>query len=157
LNWESVIHLDSVLAVPLDRDGNVYLIRQYRAQLGRETLEAIGGGVEPGVAPAEAMQHELREEAGIEATLIFLGQGELGAATTRCHQHLYLAAVERVSEHEREPFERLTVRGIERMPLEQAVELARYGRILDVSSRLAILLAAEYLRQHGQLVDAGRV
>src|SRR5690349_19846931 len=61
--WESIVHRDSVLALPIDRERQVYLIRQFRPQVARETLEVIGGGLEDGDTPAEGMARELREEA----------------------------------------------------------------------------------------------
>ncbi|MCC6173764.1 MAG: NUDIX hydrolase [Chloroflexi bacterium] len=146
--WESVVHGDLVLALPIDRDGAVYLLRQYRPQLERDGLEAIGGGRDGAPTPEEAMHRELREEAGITAALVSLGTAELGAATARCHEHLYLALVQEIGEPALEPFEQITIRGLERVPLAEAVRLAMSGAIVDVNSRLVVLMANEHLRTH---------
>lgn len=149
VDWESIVQRDSVLALPIDAEGQVYLVRQFRPQLGVETLEVVGGGVDDGHTPAEAMARELAEEAGILARLISLGDGELGVSTIRCHEHFYLAAIERFMEPDREPFEQLTMVGVERVSLEQAVDLVVTGQVRDVNSRVTILLAAEHVRRHG--------
>lgn len=149
LAWQSVVHRDSVLALPIDRDGQVYLVRQYRAQLGGETLEVVGGGVDDGHTPEEAMLRELAEEAGITATLLALGSGELGVSTVRCHEHFFLAVVEGIGAPRLEPYEQLTMRGVERMPLAHAVDRVMDGTVRDVNSRATILMGAEYVRRHG--------
>lgn len=151
--WESIVHRDSVLALPIDQERQVYLIRQFRPQVGRETLEVIGGGLAPGDTPAEGIRRELLEEAGIEARLISLGTADLGTATVRCREHLFLAVVEKLGEANPEPFELLTMRGLERMPLDRAIDLVLDGTIHDANSRMTILMAAEHIRRHG-LADA---
>jgi 8-oxo-dGTP pyrophosphatase MutT (NUDIX family) len=145
LPWVSVVHIDAVLALPVDAEGFAYLVEQYRPQLGRRTIEAVGGGREPSLSPDEAMRRELLEEAGVAAALVPLGTAELGASTIRCRLHLFLARVERVSEPEPEPFERMTGHRRLRVPFDEAVAMALDGRIQDASSRLAILLAREHL------------
>lgn len=149
VSWQSVVFREAVLALPIDREGQVYLVRQFRAQLGGETLEVVGGGLEDGHTPAEAIRRELAEEAGIEAALIPLGAAELGVSTARCRQHLFLAVVERIGAPALEPFEEITIRGVERMPLSRAVDLVMDGTIRDVTSRTTILMAAEHVRRHG--------
>jgi len=147
--WESVVHVDAVLALPIDADGGVYLVEQYRPQLGQRTVEVVGGGREHSMTPEEAMHRELLEEAGIVATLRSLGTAQLGASTIRCRAHLFLAHVEHVQPPEPEPFERLMGHRVLHMPLAEAVELAMGGAMVDSTSRLLVLLAAEHVRRSG--------
>lgn len=147
--WESVVYRESVHAVPIDAERHVFLVRQYRPQLRRETLEVVGGGVDGAHTPVEAIHAELIEEAGLTARLIPLGTSQLGVSTVRCQVHFYLAAIESVGARELEPFEAWTMGSLERVPLEQAVELVLAGEVIDVNSRLAIMLAAEHVRRHG--------
>ena len=145
--WESVIFVDSVLALPIDADGAVYLVEQYRPQLGRRTVEVVGGGRDPDLTPDEAMRRELLEEAGIVASLVSLGTAELGASALRCRAHLFLAWVEQLGAPDPEPFERLVGHRIRHATLAEAVDLVMDGTIRDAGSRLLILMAAEHLRR----------
>ena len=147
--WESVVYRETVHAVPIDHDGHVFLVRQYRPQLRRETLEVVGGGVDGDHTPEQAIHAELLEEAGLTGRLISLGESQLGVSTVRCRVHFFLAEVETIGVRELEPFEQLTMGGLERVSLEQAVEMVVAGQIIDVNSRLAIMLAAEHVRRHG--------
>ena len=151
--WESVVCVDAVLALPIDGDGTVYLVEQYRPQLGRRTVEVVGGGRDPDLTPEEAMRGELLEEAGIQARLVSLGTAELGASAVRCRVHLFLAHVEQVGTPEPEPFERLVGHRVRRATLAEAVDAALDGTIQDAASRLLILMAAEQLWRAGARSD----
>jgi 8-oxo-dGTP pyrophosphatase MutT (NUDIX family) len=60
--------------VPVTKDGNVVLVRQYRHGVGRPTLEIPGGLVDEGENPARAALRECLEETGYRArTAISLG------------------------------------------------------------------------------------
>ena len=45
---EIVEHVDVVHILPVNDDGNLLLVRQYRAAAGMELLETPAGGIEPG-------------------------------------------------------------------------------------------------------------
>ena len=58
----SVRHGPSVVVIPLERDGRVVLIRQYRHTIGREIWELPAGRVDPGEAAEAAAIRECEEE-----------------------------------------------------------------------------------------------
>ena len=64
---EIVEHAEVVHILPVDDDGNLLLVRQYRAAAGKELLETPAGGIEPGENVEAAAQRELREETGYRA------------------------------------------------------------------------------------------
>ena len=68
---EIVIAPNSVSVVPVDEDGNVYLVRQYRKPPERLLLEVVAGGVDEGESAEEAAR--LCQEAkrrGVERIIV---------------------------------------------------------------------------------------
>ena len=65
---EVAVHMGASAVVPVDEEGNVYLVRQFRAPLEKVTLEIPAGKLDhPGENRLEAAQRELREETGFSA------------------------------------------------------------------------------------------
>ena len=61
---EVVRHSPSVVLIPVEDDGRVVLIRQYRAPLAREMWEFPAGRVDDGESPDDAARRECEEEIG---------------------------------------------------------------------------------------------
>ncbi len=137
-----------VSVLPVDADGTVTLILQFRYALGRESLEAVSGAVDGDEPPLEAAQREAREEAGIEAEeWTDLGAVDLDTSIVHCPTQLFLARALSFTETEREGTEEMrTVR----IPLAEAVRRVMQGEITHGPSCVLILKAARYLREHGQ-------
>lgn len=65
-----VRHPGAVGIVALDDFGHIALVRQWRAALGRVTVEIPAGKLDPGEDPLECATRELREETGYTANKI---------------------------------------------------------------------------------------
>jgi ADP-ribose pyrophosphatase len=61
---EIVEHGDAVAVVPIDKDGNILLVKQYRTAAGKDLLEIPAGGIEQGENPLDTVKRELQEEIG---------------------------------------------------------------------------------------------
>jgi len=61
---EIVRHSPSVVIVPIETDGRLVIIKQYRAPLDRKTWEFPAGRVEPGESAEDAVRRECEEEIG---------------------------------------------------------------------------------------------
>jgi ADP-ribose pyrophosphatase len=59
-----VRHAPSVVLIPVEDDGRVVLVRQFRASVARELWELPAGGLQPGETPEEAAARECEEEIG---------------------------------------------------------------------------------------------
>ena len=59
-----VRHSPSVVLIPIEADGRVVLIRQFRAPLDREIWEFPAGRVDPGESAEAAARRECEEEIG---------------------------------------------------------------------------------------------
>lgn len=62
-----VRHPGAVAIVALTDEGQICLVRQYRASIDRVTVEIPAGKLEPGEDPLECARRELLEETGMEA------------------------------------------------------------------------------------------
>ena len=63
-----VRHPGAALAVPITKNGNVIILRQYRFAISRRILEFPAGTLEQGEAPIDSIQRELTEESGYQAS-----------------------------------------------------------------------------------------
>lgn len=128
-----------VTVLPVDQDENVYLTRQFRFGLGRESLEAIAGGLDGEEPPLEAAQREAREELGIVAgDWIDLGVIEIDTSIVRSPGYLFLARDLDFTEPEQDGTERIrTVK----ISLEEAVRKVMAGEIVHAPSAVIILKA----------------
>lgn len=147
---EVVEHPDAVAVVPVEADGQVVLLRQYRHPVGLSPLELPAGKLDTdGEAPAEAARRELAEEVGLGAgTLTRLVTFHNSSGWTDEATTVYLAtdlqrvdAPEGFTAHAEE-----AAMEVVRMPLAEAAERARRGELTDAKTLIGLLLAAERLR-----------
>jgi 8-oxo-dGTP pyrophosphatase MutT (NUDIX family) len=119
---------DWINVIPLDADGRVIFVRQFRVGVCDLTLEIPGGVCEPGEAPRAAAERELLEETGHAAReLVALGWVHPNPALqgNRCFSFLARDVV-RVGPAQPDPDEILE---IARFPLEDVPRLIREGQI----------------------------
>ena len=64
---EIVEHPGAAAIVPLDRDGHVQFVGQYRDAVSQQMLEIPAGKLKPGEDPRECALRELEEELGVTA------------------------------------------------------------------------------------------
>jgi ADP-ribose pyrophosphatase len=140
---EIIRHRGAAAVVPVDADGSVWLVRQYRHATGGYLLEIPAGKLDGGEAPETCAAREIEEEVGRRAgRLEPLGFIWTTPGFTDERIWLYLATGLVESRQALEHDEWLTV---ERMPLEEAVRLAEEGTIADAKSVCALLRAARRL------------
>lgn len=139
---EIVEHARSVCIVPLDDEGNVVMVRQYRKPAETALLEVPAGGVEEGEAPEEAVRRELQEEIGYTAgKLRHLSSFWLAPGWCTEYMHAYLATDLSPARLDPDDDEIIYV---ERVPLSQPPQLIARGKIQD-SKSIAALLMVLYL------------
>ena len=135
---EIVEHVDVVHILPVKDDGNLLLVRQYRAAAGMELLETPAGGIEPGEDIEAAAQRELREETGYRAENLRL-LGSVYSSPGFCTElnHLFLA-----TGLSYDPLEPDSDEDISLVPvtLSEAVDMVSTSQIGDAKSATTILL-----------------
>jgi len=67
---EIVVSREAAAIVPIDEDGHIIFVRQYRHAIGGMAVEIPAGIVEEGETPEECARRELREETGYTASHI---------------------------------------------------------------------------------------
>jgi ADP-ribose pyrophosphatase len=143
---EIVEHAHSVCIVPLDDEGNVVMVRQYRKPAETVLLEVPAGGVEEGEVSEEAVQRELQEEIGYTAgKLRHLSSFWLAPGWCTEYMHAYLATELSLSRLDPDDDEIISV---ERVPLTQTPELIAKGAIQDAKSIAALLMVMQVLRDN---------
>jgi ADP-ribose pyrophosphatase len=133
-------HTGAVTMLPLDADGQLWFIRQYRHSVGEVILELPAGTLEPGEDPAAGAARELQEEIGQKAgALEHLASFWLAPGYSTEFMHLYLATGLSPSRLEQDEDEMIA---IERLHPAQALALAARGDLRDSKSLVALYLAA---------------
>ena len=136
-----VVHYKNLaLAIlPVDAEGNTWLVGQYRYPIDRYSWEIPEGGGDPAIEPVISAQRELREETGIEAsTWRLLLHMELSNSISDELAYIYLATGLSFGEATPEETEQLMLR---KLPLAEAIEMVLDGRITDALSVAALLRA----------------
>ncbi len=131
--------------VPVEADGSVVLIRQFRLATGGVMLEIPAGIVDPGEDAPTAAQSELREETGLRvAKLTPLGEFFASPGFPSELMTVFLAEELTEAPLDGDDEEDIIVR---RVTLEEALRLVECGEIRDAKSVAGILLAARRLGQ----------
>ncbi len=138
-----VQHPSSVVIVPLESDGNVVMVRQYRKAARRALLEFPAGMMEDDASPLDAARRELREETGLDATEL-IELGNFFAAPGSMSEQLFSFLAKGLFANPLAPDddERIT---LERMPFAEAVRMARTGELNDAKTLASLLLAAPHV------------
>jgi ADP-ribose pyrophosphatase len=138
-----VEHVGSVILLPVDEDGNLLFVRQYRHAAGLDLLELPAGTLEADEAPEACARREVREETGMAAgRLERLGGFYLAPGYSTEYMHVFLATDLKHDPLEADADEFLSV---ERHPLTQVSALVGAGKIPDAKSLAAFWLAKPFL------------
>jgi ADP-ribose pyrophosphatase len=144
----SVIEMRAGSSVlPLDENGNVYLVREYKYAVARTTTEVASGGIESGETPLEAARRELREEVGLTARE-WVDLGSIDPFTTQVASPNYLFLARGLEQVGRDPDEG-EILEITTVPFDRALEMVMGSEITHGASCALILKTNEWLRRNG--------
>jgi 8-oxo-dGTP pyrophosphatase MutT (NUDIX family) len=143
--YEIIEHGGSVVIVPIDADGNVLFVRQYRHATGLDLLE-LPAGTRDGEEPyEECAAREIREETGMEAgTLQKVGDFYLAPGYSSEFMAVFLATDLKENPLPGDDDEFLQ---LEKVPLKEADAMFASGQVPDAKSLAAWLLAKPFLEK----------
>ncbi|OGO63274.1 MAG: hypothetical protein A2Z45_03220 [Chloroflexi bacterium RBG_19FT_COMBO_55_16] len=149
VSLDIVEHPGAVTLVPIDEQGQVWFVRQYRYAAQVELLELPAGSLDKGESPQACALREVREEIGMAAgQLQKVGEFFLAPGYSTEYMYVYLATNLRPDPLEADADEFLTV---ESVPADQAYKMAESGQIQDGKTLAALYLARPRLVKMGVL------
>jgi ADP-ribose pyrophosphatase len=141
--YEIVVHNGAVAMVPIDKDGRIVFVRQYRHTAGKRILELPAGTLNKGEDPYDCAQRELREEIGMAAgRLTKITDFYLAPGYSTERMYVYLAeglTPESLPHDDDEDLE------IEKLSWEKAFAAMKTGEIEEAKTMLGLYLAKELL------------
>lgn len=140
---EVVYHNGGVAVLPIDEQGNVYFVRQYRSAFEREVLEIPAGKLEKGENHLEAGKRELQEETGFTAKE-FIYLGEYWPTVGYCSERIYLYLAKGLTAGETN-FDSDEFITTEKMPYNQMYKMCMDNEIRDGKTQIAVLKAKGYI------------
>jgi ADP-ribose pyrophosphatase len=137
-----VRHNPSVVIIPIRDDGQVILIKQYRASVDRELWEVPAGRVDTGESPEEAAVRECEEEIGLVPRRLERIRG-LFPAPGFCDEELIFFRVSDLvppsPDSTRKPDEDEDIQ-VQPYPIAAAKAMVTSGQIVDLKTAYALTL-----------------
>jgi ADP-ribose pyrophosphatase len=134
---EHIRHPGAVCMVPVDNDGRLLLVRQYRHAVGERLLELPAGTREAGEEPRQTASRELAEEVGRRPGEVReLGGFYVAPGYTSEYIHLYVCTGLEVADADGDEDEDIEVVAL---TPDEALAAIESGEIRDAKSVIGIL------------------
>lgn len=146
VDWELVVHPGASAVIPVDENGKILMVRQYRNASDSYTLEIPAGVLDsPEEDPIECAHRELEEETGYKAksmTFLYNFYSCIGICDEVIHIYVATGLVESVQNLDDDEFVEL-----ERYTLDEIVNMIFDGSLVDNKTISAILTYKESLNR----------
>ncbi len=142
---EIVEHSECVAVVPVDSNGDILLVRQYRKAIEKELLEIPAGGIDPGEDPETAVKRELQEEIGkLPGRMASLGG--YYSSPGFCTEYLYLYLAEDLKDSQLYADDTPGIQTVRAKP-NQIRRMIRSGEICDSKSVAGLLYYLDWKKR----------
>lgn len=150
---EWIKHPGASAVVPVFKNGDVMLVRQFRYPVSQVFYEVPAGKIDPDETADSTAERELREEAGLSCkNFQHIGHYYPGIGYSDEIIHLYTAWNITSVEQKVDDDEFLIK---ERLPLQKAFDMVHNGEISDGKTMVAILRAWHWWQSHGPFSMVG--
>lgn len=140
---EVVEHPGGVTVIPIDEEGFVYCVRQFRYPMLEHLLEVPAGKLEKEEEPLQCAVRELSEETGITASeYVYLGK--VYPSPGFCREILYIYMAKGLSFGTAHP-DLNEFLDVERIHIDELVRLVMENEITDAKTVIAVLKAKNIL------------
>jgi ADP-ribose pyrophosphatase len=136
---------DGVVMAPIDEQGRLLLVRQFRHPVRRWLVECPRGGRDAGESPEEGAARELREEIGATASA-FLPLGRLAPDSGQLGTVVWLLAARVRRDGPRQPEDTEAIDRVVPMTYAALRSACERGEILDAFTLAVVLRLAPYVQ-----------
>lgn len=141
--YDYIDHVAGACVLPVDADGKLIFVRQYRNTIDQMTYEVPAGCIDVGEDAEACALRELREETGYDAgRLTFVTKTVLAIGTSNEQTYIYIGTDLQQRETKYDDNEFIDVH---KFSLTQVVDMIRRGEIVDSKTLIAIFA---YLSMH---------
>jgi ADP-ribose pyrophosphatase len=143
MSVDIVEHHGAVVLIPVDDEGRIWFVQQYRHPIGKWLLELPAGRLDPGEEPEACAVRECREEIGMSpGQLIPLGGTFLAPGYSTEYLNFYFAKDLQSAPLTPDHNEDLN---IERLTWDEATDRIARGELEDAKSLAGLFLARDQL------------
>jgi len=142
-DWDILIHPGAVAAIPVQNNGKLVLIQQWRRAIGKIIYELPAGVLEKGESPLVTIDRELQEEIGYKAKTI-VPLGGFYSTPGFCTEYIHLFVAEDLSPSSL-PGDLHEAIDIVEMTLEDALRLIDANEIVDMKTIAGLLRYQRWL------------
>ncbi len=143
---ENVVRGNAAAIVPIDKEGKIIFVRQYRHASKSMMLEIPAGMIEKNEDPMEAASRELEEEIGYRCSNMFF-INSVYMAIGICTEKVFFYIAENLEEGTLNPDPDEIIE-IERYSLSESLKMIFNGNIQDVKTMAGIFAYKEYLENY---------
>lgn len=134
---EIIHHSGAIVVVPIDPEGRILLVQQWRRAVGEITIELPAGTIEPNEDPLDCAKRELQEETGFAAKKI-APLGGFFSAPGFCDEYLHLFLAEQLHPSPLEPDEDEMI-DLLPVTVKEAKHMIEHNQIRDAKTIAGIL------------------
>ena len=135
--WDYIDHKGAAAVVPVDDDGNIILVSQYRNAIKKQTVEIPAGGINKGEEPIECAARELEEETGYSVKSIE-PLTSIYTAIAYCNEIIYVYFA-RVGEKKEQQLDDDEFVEVKKYSMEELEKMILDGTIQDTKTISSIL------------------